>query len=69
MSNPTNTTKPTTALGRAIAANNKASSALAETISLRIDMEDLHARNMISFTASMIGLALSIASILIVCFR
>jgi hypothetical protein len=32
-------------------------------------MEDLHARNMISFTASMFGLALSIASIIIVCFR
>lgn len=33
------------------------------------DMEDLHARNMLSFTASMIGLALSIASIIIVWFR
>ena len=68
MSKPTKTTKPTIG-SRIIIANNKASSALAETISLRIDMEDLHARNMISFTASMIGLALSIASIIIVCFR
>ena len=64
MSKTTTTKKPATALARAITAKNLADLCVKQVCLIKADMEDLHARNMISFVASCIAVAFSIVAIL-----
>jgi hypothetical protein len=57
--------KPETALSRATTAMNLADACVEQVCLIKIDIEDMRARNMISFVGSCVAVLISVVSLLI----